>query len=452
MTPERESGDTAFQEPSENRYSLDSACAICGDIGWLRVEAPVGHPSFGKAVPCDCQRREDDPSRLARLQRYSNMGPLTRSTFQVTRPEGKSAKAEDQELFRRGYEIASAYAEDPSGWLVFTGPSGSGKTHLAAAIANGVLEAGSPVFFVFVPDLLDHLRSAFAPTSELSFDQLFEQVRNAPFLVLDDFGAHSSTPWAQEKLYQVLNHRHSNRLPTVFTLGSPIEEMDSRFQTRFGDPEVAVICLLGAAERIGLSGQIGSLKPELLERMTFDNFNVWGNRASAKQKGSLEGALQAAREYARDPQGWLVLMGPTGSGKTHLVHAIANERLKLGREMLYFQVADLLDYLRVTYSPDSTVTYDKMFEEVRNAPLLALEDFGTHYSTPWAREKLHQILVHRHDVRLPTLITSTDEEEDGEKKGVKKKSDPISSRMLDSTLVAIVEIDAPDYRDRGRGR
>ena len=84
--------------------------------------------------------------RVARLQRYSNMGILTRLTFQATRPEGKSDKAEDQDLFRNGYEIATAYAEDPSGWLVLTGPSGCGKTHLAAAIANKTLEAGRPAF------------------------------------------------------------------------------------------------------------------------------------------------------------------------------------------------------------------------------------------------------------------------------------------------------------------
>ena len=147
--------------------------------------------------------------------------------------------------------------------------------------------------------------------------------------------------------------------------------------------------------------------------------------------------------YAQDPEGWLVFLGPTGCGKTHLVHAIANERLKLGREVLYFQVADLLDYLRVTYSPESTVTYDRLFDEVRNAPLLALEDFGTHYPTPWAREKLHQILVHRHDARLPTLITTTELDDE-------RRADPIISRLHDVTLVSIIPIDAPDYRYQGQ--
>ena len=446
MTPESGSEDTVSQGlPDRGYYQEPEAdCAVCGDVRWLRVEVPVGHPSFGKAVPCNCQRRGDDPSRVARLQRYSNMGPLTRSTFQITRPEGKSAKAEDQELFRQGYEMATAYAEDPRGWLVFTGPSASGKTHLAAAIANSVLGRGLAVFFVFVPDLLDHLRSAFAPSSDVSFDQLFEQVRSAPFLVLDDLGGHSSTPWAQEKLYQILNFRYSYQMPTVFTLGAPVEELENRWQTRLADPEMATICSLGVPERSGLSGQIGSLKSELLRRMTFESFDVRGNKASRQQRESLEGAFRNAENYAQDPEGWLVFLGPSGCGKTHLVHAIANERLKLGREVLYFQVADLLDYLRVTYSPESTVTYDRLFDEVRNAPLLALEDLGTHYPTPWAREKLHQILVHRHDARLPTLITTTELDDE-------RRADPIISRLHDVTLVSIIPIDAPDYRYQGRG-
>ena len=407
----------------------------------------MGHPSFGKAVPCGCQRRGDDPSRVARLQRYSNIGALTRSTFQVTRPEGKSAKAEDQELFRQGYEIAAAFAEEPRGWLVLTGPSASGKTHLAAAIANSVLERGLPVFFVFVPDLLDHLRSAFAPSSDISFDQLFEQVRNAPFLVLDDLGGHSSTPWAQEKLYQILNFRYSYQMPTVFTLGTPVEELENRWQTRLADPEVATICSLGVPERSGLSGQIGSMKPEILSRMTFDKFRVDESelnsiKATPDQLESLNEAFTHAVHYAQSPMGWLVLLGRTGCGKTHLVHAIANERLKQGEEVLYFRVADLLDYLRVTYSPESPVTYDKLFEEVRNASLLVLEDFGTHYPTPWAREKLYQILVHRHDARLPTIITATELED-------KDRSDPVVSRLYDRNLVLTIPIDAPDYRARG---
>ena len=361
-------------------------------------------------------------------------------TFQGTIAWGNSAKAADQDLFRQGYEHAVAYAEDPRGWLVLTGQSGSGKTHLAAAIANNVLERGLPVLFVFVPDLLDHLRSAFAPSSDVSFDQLFEQVRSAPFLVLDDLGGHSSTPWAQEKLYQILNYRYSNRLPTVFTLGAPLEEIEPRWQTRLADTEIAATRRLSVAERSELSSRRGTLNPEILARMTFDSFDERGNGANRDQQENLRWAIDTAKRYAENPNGWLVFLGRTGCGKTHLVHAIANERLKKGDEVLYFQVADLLDYLRVTYSPESTVTYDRLFEEVQNASLLALEDFDVHNPTPWAMEKLHQIVVHRHDSRLPTIITAIE-------LNPEKRSSPIFSRLMDRNLAKTIPMSAPDYRD-----
>ena len=430
---------------NEEEEQAPPACSICGDFGWVRVEVPINHPYFGKVIPCRCQQREDDPSRMARLQRYSNMGALTRLNFQATRPEGRSTDPEDQDLFRQGYELASAFAEDPRGWLLLSGPSGCGKTHLAAAIANRVVESGQPVFFVFVPDLLDHLRSTFTPTSEVSYDQFFEQVRNTPFLVLDDLGGHSSTPWAQEKLYQILNHRYTAQLPTVITLSLAVEEMDFRWQSRLGDTELVTNCSLGTAGTLGSLSQWGMVEPELRRRMTFESFDVRGNRASPSQRQNLEAALQAAVNFARDPDGWLVFLGPTGCGKTHLSVAIANERLKQGQDVRYFLVADLLDRLRDAFSPDSTVSYYRLFEQVRTADLLILRDFDfdMQHVTPWAREKLHQLLVHRHDARLPTVITTAELNEE-------KRADPIISRLQDSTLVSIMAIDAPNYR-MGRG-
>ncbi|MBF8267874.1 MAG: family ATPase [Dehalococcoidia bacterium] len=422
-------------------------CPICGDFGWVTVEVPVGHPAFGKFIPCRCKQREEDATRSARLRHYSNMGPLARLTFEATRPQGRSPHSEAQQLFHKAYQQAMAFAQEPRGWLVLRGPSGSGKTHLAAAIANRAIEMGHPAFFVFVPDLLDHLRSTFTPTSEVSYDQLFERVRSAPLLILDDLGGHSGTPWAQEKLYQIMNHRYAVPLPTVFTLGLPLEEMEERWRTRLEDPEIATMCSLGTIGPTGALGQVGSLEPGLLQRMTFKSFDVRGNRASYQQRQSLEAALKMALNFAKTPEGWLVLLGPTGCGKTHLSVAIANERLKGGQEVLYFQVADLLDYLRVTFNPNSPVTYDQLFERVRTTPLLILEDFGSHHATPWAREKLHQIIVHRYDARLPTLFTTSEAEPDEE-----KRKDPLWSRLLDTTVVSLVPIDAPDYRHQGRSR
>ena len=54
---------------------------------------------------------------------------------------------------------------------------------------------------------LDHLRATFAPGGDVSYDEFFETVKNSPLLILDDFGTQSSTQWAREKLFQILNYR-----------------------------------------------------------------------------------------------------------------------------------------------------------------------------------------------------------------------------------------------------
>ena len=53
------------------------------------------------------------------------------------------------------------------------------------------------------------------------------------------------------------------------------------------------------------------------------------------------------------------------------------------------------------------VTYDSVFDELKNTPLLILDDLGREHSSPWAEEKLYQIMVHRHEARLPTVITTS---------------------------------------------
>ena len=143
---------------------------------------------------------------------------------------------------------------------MLTGPSGSGKTHLAAAIANRCIERQQTVFFIMVADLLDHLRAAYSPSSEIAYDELFEQVRTVPILVLDDLGAHSSTPWAQEKLFQIIYHRYNNALPTVVTIRGPITRLDEALRTRLAAIVRSTVLQLGN-HRNSVAGGIGENPP-----------------------------------------------------------------------------------------------------------------------------------------------------------------------------------------------
>ena len=178
----------------------EDACPMCGGRGWYTPDVVVGHPDFGQVITCVCQQQRLSDERLGRLLRYSNLGHLTRFTFDALNPEGIAEDADSLDMFTNACRAAAEYAENPNGWLVLVGPNGSGKTHLAAAIANHCIKSEQVVFFMHVPDLLDDLRSSYAPTSELTYSELYSQVVEAPLLILDGLGAHSSTPLGRRKI------------------------------------------------------------------------------------------------------------------------------------------------------------------------------------------------------------------------------------------------------------
>ena len=380
-------------------------CPLCGGVGFRYPTLPENDPDFGKAVPCACTRQEVNQQRTERLQRYSNLGALVDVTFDSTSPLGRSGARANQERFARVLEGARAYAAEPQGWLALTGSSGSGKTRIAAAIANAVIARGEPAFFVVVPDLLDHLRATYAPSNPATYDDLFEQVRDAPLLILDDLGTQTTTAWAKEKLFQLLNHRYSARMPTVVTISGSLEGVDERLRYRLTDPALVQVWALEQQEDVLLDR--GALSLDRLSEMTFESFDPEQEDAGPNQRASLRTALRAAVDFAKGPEGWLVLTGPVGCGKTHLAASIANSRIKNGQPARLVVVPDLLDHLRATYAPQSNVTYDTLFDSIKNTSLLILDDLGTHSSSPWAEEKLFQLINYRYNARLPTVITTS---------------------------------------------
>jgi DNA replication protein DnaC len=94
---------------------------------------------------------------------------------------------------------------------------------------------------VVVPDLLDHLRATFSPSSSTTLDRRFEEVRTAPLLILDDLGTQATTAWVKEKLYQLFNYRYNAELPTVITTATSLEEMDARLRSRLLDTRLCEI-------------------------------------------------------------------------------------------------------------------------------------------------------------------------------------------------------------------
>lgn len=421
------------------RGAGDPECPRCGGLGWLRRNLDVDDPAFGRAVPCDCIRGALADRRLDGVRRAANMAALGEMTFASFTTSAPGNAPEAVRSLESAFLAAQAYAARPEGWLVLHGGYGCGKTHLAAAIVNAQVAEGLAALFVVVPDLLDSLRAAYAPGAEEGYDERFEAVRNAPLLVLDDLGTQAPTPWAAEKLFQLLNHRYNLHLPTVITTNHDPEALDERLRSRFGHfDRVRVLEIRALDYRGGIApGQADLSSLHLYGDATFQTWDARAGELPAAQVENLARAHALARDFAASPSGWLVLLGDHGSGKTHLAAAIAHAAVASGSSAMFVVVPDLLDHLRAAFSPSSRVGYDKRFEEVRTVPLLVLDDLGTETATPWAQEKLFQLLNHRYVAQLPTVMTTS--------RNIAEIHPRLRARMLDRRRCVVFELDAPPY-------
>ena len=368
-------------------------------------------------------------------------------TFESFHPRGQIGLGEKQaNSLEMAFNQANHYARNLNGWLLLQGGYGCGKTHLAAAIANFAVEMGVPTLFLTVPDLLDMLRFSY-DSQDTTFENRFNEIRNASLLILDDFGTQNATGWAQEKLFQIINYRYINKLPLVITTNLSLDDVEARFRSRLSDRELVTDVRINAPDYrrpLDDTGHSELSSLALMGNKTFGSFEDRTNEGLPPDGlKSLQKVLKAAHNYAERPKGWLVFIGGYGSGKTHLAAAIANYRARLGDPPLFIMVPDLLDHLRATFSPNSNVAFDRRFDEIRTAPLLVLDDLGTQSMTPWVKEKLYQLFNYRYNAELPTVITTSDSLDE---------MDPrIRSRLLDGKLVSIYAMTLPGYHgNRGK--
>ncbi len=173
-------------------------------------------------------------SRFAGMVKFSGIPVITHMTHRLFNflPMKGSEEA---------YAVALNFVTDEREhhFLTLAGDTGRGKTHLALGIGWHWLEVKDQlVKYGHVATLLDDLRSGYNISSAedyRNFDVKINQLKKCGLLILDDLGAEQSTPWAREKLDEIVDYRYINGYPLVATTNTPATELPPRLARRLGE-------------------------------------------------------------------------------------------------------------------------------------------------------------------------------------------------------------------------
>jgi DNA replication protein DnaC len=98
----------------------------------------------------------------------------------------------------------------------------------------------------------------------------------------------------------------------------------------------------------------------------------------------------------------ILLCGPTGTGKSHLAHALAYEALKQGHSVFLRPAQRLLADLNAARADG---TYRRRFTKLCAVDVLVLDDLGLRPLSPQASEDLYELIQERYE-RRPLVLTS----------------------------------------------
>jgi DNA replication protein DnaC len=98
----------------------------------------------------------------------------------------------------------------------------------------------------------------------------------------------------------------------------------------------------------------------------------------------------------------VLIAGPIGTGKSHLVQALCHCALRAGHDVLFLTHNKLLAQL---HAARATNTYERKLQQLAKVEVIAIDDFGLRPMRSPQDEDFHELIAERYE-RTTTLVTS----------------------------------------------
>ncbi len=143
------------------------------------------------------------------------------------------------------------------------------------------------------------------------------------------------------------------------------------------------------------------------------NFHLYSSQSRGKQPSPrvrAEKVYRAAQEFvkkwSKDNARGLIIDGPAGCGKTYLLACITNGLLEKQIPVKFTAYSDFLYKLKMSFSPESSLSEHHLIEEIVNTPVLIIDDLGAEQATDFSSSILYHIIDRRYGHEKPFVVST----------------------------------------------
>jgi len=172
---------------------------------------------------------------------------------------------------------------------------------------------------------------------------------------------------------------------------------------------------ISAADKCECAGATASRRrfsrsgiPPKFANSSFENFSLLNENPIAHR--GITPVFMAVRKYAREfpmsEKPGLLLIGETGTGKTHLAVAALQALIERGFEGRFFDFNELIDKIRNSYVSESSASDRAAYSQAMESEILLLDDLGAHRVKDFVQDVLTSIISYRYNNNKPLIATT----------------------------------------------